>query len=136
MIGNPVAEGALIRNRIWDAVKRELAARGMAFVESGEADLLIAHHVDVKEKVDVATYGYSYGRWGGGFYGRDVDVYRYDEGRLVLDLIDAGSRDLVWRGWATTVVGQDRDPEKSTATINEAVEKILANYPPPVRSSN
>jgi len=132
---NPLQEGALIRNRIWDAVRRELGAKGMTFSESGSTDLLVAYHVDVKEKVDVSTYGYNYGRWGagGGMYGSNVDVYRYNEGRLVLDLIDAGSRDLVWRGWATTVVGEARDPEKSTETINEAVSKILAEYPPEAR---
>jgi hypothetical protein len=131
---NPVVGGALIRNRIWDAVKRELGAKGLTFEESGGADLLVAYHVDVQEKVDVSTHGYHYGRWGGGFYGDSVDTYRYNEGRLVLDLIDAGTRDLVWRGMATTIVGSGTDPEKSTATINEAVAKILAQYPPEPRS--
>ena len=127
---NPVAEGALIRNRVWDAVRRELGAKGMTFRESGGADLLIAYHADVQEKVDVTTHGYHYGRWGMGFYGDSVDTYRYNEGRLILDLIDAKSRDLVWRGMATTIVGTARDPEKSTAIINEAVSKMLARYPP------
>jgi hypothetical protein len=133
---NPVVEGALIRNRIWDAVKREMGAKGLGFKEAGGADLLIAYHADVTEKVDVTNYGYQYGRWGMGYAGASVDTYRYNEGRLILDLIDAQSRDLVWRGMATTIVGEARDPEKSTATINEAVSKILANYPPDPRTTN
>ena len=83
-----------------------------------------------KDKVNVTNWGYGYspeGRyWGrGGF-----SVYQYEEGTLVLDLIDAKSRDLIWRGAAKADVEVATTPEKRDKLIQAAVHKILENFPP------
>ena len=123
---NPLVAEPLVRKRVHASFDRHAPTRGLTRVEEGTQDLNVAFYVDVKEKVDVTSYGYNYHwEWGGT---RAVDVYRYQEGTLILDLVDAGSGELVWRGWVVAEVS--RDPEGSEGRIDEAVSKILANWPP------
>ncbi len=53
----------------------------------------------------------------------------YTEGMLAVDVFDNESRQPVWHGWARKrITGRDiEDPE---ASIDEAVEAILADFPP------
>lgn len=121
MVRNTLAE-----KRIKSAVEEQLAAKGLNKIEQGKADLLIAYHTGARDKIDVAHYGYHYGRRG---YWRagGVEVRRYKEGTLVIDLIDPRMKQLIWRGWATGVVG---DPEKAAKMIDTGVRKIFEKYPP------
>jgi hypothetical protein len=120
----PRLHDSLMTKRVQRAARSRLDAKGLEYRPSG-ADLLVAYHAAVQEKVDVSHYGYHYGR---GWYGGGVDVWQYTEGTLVLDFIDAKTKDLVWRGWATDIVGGD--PEEAEQRIDEAVGKILERYPP------
>jgi len=53
------------------------------------------------------------------------------EGTLVIDVISIPGEALLWRGTATRSVSHASDsPEKSQASINEVVKKLLDNFPP------
>ena len=88
-------------------------------------DLLVAYHLGIKDKIDVSSWGYGYGRWGG-WGGGNLDVRQYKEGTMIIDLVDASTRELVWRGIGKGVVGSGSPETK----IREAVTEILSNYPP------
>ena len=63
--------------------------------------------------------------------GRQIDVYQYTQGTLVIDIVDAKTKTLVWRGSATgTVDGQQRSPEEMQQRVNNVVAQIMANFPP------
>jgi hypothetical protein len=62
--------------------------------------------------------------------GNDIDVYNYTEGTLIIDLVNATSNQLAWRGSATGVVDPGRSPEQVQERINDVVGQIFANYPP------
>jgi hypothetical protein len=96
-------------------------------MDESNPTFLVAIHGGVEDKVNVSSYGYYYG-YRGYWGGPHLDVHQYQEGTLVIDLIDAQTKELFWRGWASQVVDQTDDP---TRKINEAVAKILANFPPP-----
>ncbi|MEE9264899.1 MAG: DUF4136 domain-containing protein [Vicinamibacteria bacterium] len=49
-------------------------------------------------------------------------------GTLVVDIWDASTKKLVWRGTASKTLSDD--PSKSTKNINEAMAKIFKEYPP------
>lgn len=130
----PAAEAALR-----DAIRTELAARGIAEVPAGRADLAIVRHVFVEEKVSVQQYtDWGYGYAGGwpyryGYYGMwagaprtYVDVDQYTEGTMILDAVDTRTKKLVFRGTATAVVG---GPESNADKIREAVKKMAAALP-------
>jgi len=119
--------------RIKNAVDNELLAKGLKR-SSDNPDFLIAEHTGSKEKVQVNDWGYSYssyGRYRGGYWGpRNVTTYEYEEGWLILDFVDAESKNLIWRGTAKAEVQNVDTPEKSETLIKKAVEKILEKYPP------
>ena len=72
------------------------------------------------------AYGYGYyGMWAGAprTY---VDVNQYTEGTLILDFVDRHTKKLVFRGIGKAVVG---GPESNARNIEEAVAKIVAEYP-------
>jgi hypothetical protein len=71
--------------------------------------------------------GYYYG---GPYYRGGVYSYYYQEGTLVLDFIDAESKKLIWRGTAKAYLEKEQTPEELDKIVNEAVEKILMNFPP------
>ncbi|MBC2742825.1 MAG: DUF4136 domain-containing protein [Desulfosarcina sp.] len=79
--------------------------------------------------------GYPYGigssgRHGGIAIGTGNSVREYDEGSLVIDLVDTASDALLWRGTGTQRFTEYDDPAKTTGDINALVEKILAQFPP------
>ena len=119
-------DAALFEKRLRNAVEAELETRGYERVTTGKPDLLVAYHIGSKNKVDVTTHGYRYGprgRW----VGRHVEVHRYKEGTLILDLVDAGEKQLIWRGTAVGAVYNPRDME---ARILEAVTELFEEFPP------
>lgn len=123
--------------RIKKAVTSELEIKGIVRTKDNP-DFLIAEHIKTKDKIDVSTWGYGpyigsgrhsrhIGFWG---YG-DVRVYQYEEGTLILDFVDPETKDVIWHGTAKSVVDDTMVSEERENLINEAVKKILRNFPPP-----
>ena len=52
------------------------------------------------------------------------------EGTLLIDIIDAGARELAWRGTAEAEVHNEASPEQRQQRLNEAITKILDRFPP------
>jgi hypothetical protein len=135
----PIPEKANINplsvERVKKAVNAELHVKGLTMT-SNNPDFFIAEHLGKKDKVKVTNWGYGYGlgdRYGGGEYWgpRGVDTYQYEEGSLILDFVDAKSKKMIWRGVAKAQIDDTNTPEKSEKLINEAVQEILKNFPPP-----
>jgi len=145
---------AFVIKRIKAAVAQEMDAKGFRESESAP-DFTIALHGSKERKVDVQEWGYSYSprayyhpygfrddrpgglsgpRWGRGEdyeeYRSGTDVYEYEEGTLIIDIVDAKKKELLWRGSATDVIDPLASPEERTRTINETVKSILVNFPP------
>ncbi len=128
---------ALLAKRVRSAVEQQLVTRG--FLRSSESpDFFVHWHSVVRSKIDIRTYpaGAGYGSWGypysrGGWWGGTyVDVRQYDEGTLVVDVIDADSRSLVWRGAGSRVMRDVSEPEERIGIVNDAVRRILHSFPP------
>jgi hypothetical protein len=117
----------LVYKKIVTAVERHFANRGMNRTESAP-DFLLAMHTGTQTKINVTDWGYTY--VGRGWVGRDIDVYQYQEGTLILDVIDSGSKELVWRGSATGTIDPKADPATREANLQAAVDKLLKNFPP------
>jgi hypothetical protein len=109
--------------RVQTALESGLIAKGFQLQSS--PDLLVVFHGATQDQVNITDWGYGYrGGWGGS---RNIDVHKYTEGTLIVDFIDAEKKELIWRGWATAVMDK---PDKNMELINEAVAKILAEFPP------
>jgi hypothetical protein len=127
---DPRLQSSLLHSRIREAVASELTTKGLQHEPTAKPDLLVAYHVALQGKMDVSTVqNYPYGptAWGAT---TTTHVRQYEEGSLILDLIDASSQQLVWRGSAQAEVKPDASPEEKQRRIKEAVHKILERYPP------
>ncbi len=116
----------LVQKHIRRAIETELAARGYRLADDGRPDFLVAWHIGSKKRIDVDHYYYGYGRigrWGG----HDVRVSRYREGTLIIDIVDAAEKELVWRGNAKSVL---HGRERAADDINRIVGKIIERFPP------
>lgn len=113
----------LLEDRLEKALPPAFAARGLTAAEP--ADLQVSYFAAVKEKIDIASYPSTYRHWQGETY-----VTKYDEGTLILDLVDARDQRLVWRGIARDEVNLLAAPEEREAQLREAVTKLLEQYPP------
>ena len=122
--------------QITRAVTDTLQAKGYKQAE-GAPDFLIGWDAAVEgkrqlTKIEVGTPIPSPGaRVPGAFVPQTVTVERkYDEGTLILEVVDAASGKLVWRGWAQAEVKPKTDAGRREARIREAVAKILDRFPP------
>lgn len=129
----PQRKGTAARNpladkRIKKAVNDELIAKGYAG-DTRVPDLLLAYHTGMRSKIDVTSWGYRYGRYWRYPVGR-VSVYQYQEGTLVLDIVDAQKKELVWRGVAQKALSETSSVEKKEENLTKIVAKLLKKFPP------
>jgi hypothetical protein len=111
--------GTLFDRRLRSAVDEQLSAKGFRRSDAtGEADVLVVYHAGVQDKLDVQQWGYA---------ARRTDVRQYQQGTVVIDVVDGKSKSLVWRGTASAEVG---DPGQSGEKIGKAVQKMFASFPP------
>lgn len=116
--------------RVAGAVEAQLMGKGYTLA-AGKPDFMVATYVGRRTRIQVTDFGYRYGPRAGWYGPGGLDVYEYEEGSLVVDVVDYRTKDLVWRGTATGTVDPGASPEKKTKTINEAVAKIFKDFPPP-----
>ncbi|UCC83214.1 MAG: DUF4136 domain-containing protein [Gemmatimonadota bacterium] len=133
---NPRGVDQLSERRIMQAVDGQMAAKGYRKIERGQPDFALNFVVTTQQNVDYTTYhtGWGYGggwyRGGAGMATSRTTATEWTEGTLILDVYDAGARELVWRGTATAEIRESQSPEERNQRINEVVAKMLERYPP------
>lgn len=121
----------LAKKRVLEAIKNEMQKKGLTESEAAIADLTIYSHGGTTEKMNVTDYGYGYGGWWGPSpYGRNIDVSYYTQASLIIDFVDNTKKELVWRGIGSAALQDRKTPEERQQFIDEAVAKILEQYPP------
>lgn len=133
---DPMIDNDLVAGRVRRAVDDQLAGKGLRAVAGEEqASLLITYHIGEEEKLDISTFHSSYGYypcWGcyGPGFNSDVWVNQYTEGKLIIDMVDAKTRQLVWRGIASRRVPNFKTPVERDSYIRETVAAIFQKFPP------
>jgi hypothetical protein len=123
------------QQRIEAAIASQLKARGMTPSET--ADTLVYTHTKLskEQRVDVTSFGYGgypgWGGWGGGFATSSAQVTDIPIGTVMVDIVDAKTNALVWRGVASDTLSTNPTPEKSEKRINKAMTKLFYKYPVP-----
>ena len=129
---NTRATNSLVMSRIHDAVDYQLDSKGYQKAPSNP-DFFVAYHASVDEKTQIHSipyYGGGVGVYGFGAVHTNVYQTRYEEGTLIIDILNSEGKKLIWRGIAKGTVDRQDNPEKKTKRINEAVKKILDRFPP------
>jgi hypothetical protein len=128
--GTPVPE-PLVHQRILNAIDSQLARKGVTKVTSN-ADVLVAYHTAFDRNLQITGFGS--GGWGGyRFAGTRSGSARAEEivvGTLIIDIIDARTKTIVWRGSATKDIDVNASPDKRDRNIVKTTEKVFKHYPP------
>jgi hypothetical protein len=120
----------LVEQRTYDAIREGLSAKGFTYVSDvAEADFAVDFSVGAQDRLDVQSYPSHWGPWGPGAWGNEIDVHQYQEGTLAIDMFDVRSRKAVWHGSAKKELSRS-ELEHSEAPIREAVNGVLAGFPP------
>lgn len=121
----------LWNRRIREELGKDLAADGFQATQAGHPDFLVAYSMGAKQRADVRYVGYGFPgwgrhRWAWGGWGPEFDVWRipYTRSTLVVDIIDARTNMLVWRGYDTDQV----DLGKADKTIGKAVDSLVKRF--------
>lgn len=125
---DPRLDDAYFRDHLQGAVERELARRSLARPNGGTADLLVHYHANVLPRIDHNRGDRTTGACYDG--NCNVRVLEQEVGTIMIDVIDAKTQQLVWRGWAqTSVEGVLGNPRKLEDRIAKAVKGMFARFP-------
>ncbi len=125
-----------VESRVQQAVNSQLVTKGYKMQTSGTPDFLVSYYASLRAKLRVRTdyegYREPSGSLGSSSYtgGTRTRVYDFDQGLLVLDIVDPQTKKLIWRGTAKDAVDLSWSQQRKTAKISEAVQKMLSRFPP------
>ena len=121
----------LNHERVLSAINAQLGLKQLSRVErQANPDLLVAYHAAFD--TDVQITGFASG-WGGYRFPSASGTARANEivtGTLIVDLIDARTGTIVWRGIASKDLNPNAKPAQREKNINRTAEKLFKNYPP------
>ena len=152
----------IVDQRIHEDIDAQLNSKGFTEVADDQADFFVNYTVTVANDLEVKTYNTyntDYQAWGygnfHGYRGNFASPYRYygvnypivqtgskekyvyhKVGTLVIDIVNANSGKLIWRGTAegsldkSKVTAAERDEKLATV-----IERTLHDYPPQAADS-
>jgi Domain of unknown function (DUF4136) len=126
-------------NSLWDAriknaVDTQLAAKGWTQVASGGDVAIVAIKTSQTQRTLQTFYdgfggGWGWRRFGGGGFGDATTTEQdYKVGTLVVDLYDAKTKQLIWRGSAQDMLSDKA--AKNEKNLEKGVAKMFKPFPP------
>lgn len=126
------APNQLLDQQIKQAIDSQLAAKGFVKTDADTADLYVGYQVSISQQQQWNAYGMGMGwRMGGGMATATSSTIQI--GTLGFDVYDQSGKQLIWRGSATKTLNPPKDPEKRQRNLDNAVAKLLKDFPPPVK---
>jgi len=121
-------------DRIKSAVNGALAARSWAQADSGGDVSIVAMEITHNQQTLNTFYdgfggGWGWRRFGGGGFGEattTTDTYKV--GTVVVDLFDAKTKQLIWRGSSSDTLSNNSD--KNIKNLDKGVDKMFKHFPP------
>ena len=128
------SKNQLMERRIEGALETQLTAKGLAKSDT-DPDLWVVPHFRLSHETEISTWdtGWGYGwRWRRPLGPTVSTVERIPVGTLIVDLVDAKTNEMVWRGTATDTLHPSASPPAKEKHLTAAVAKMLQAYPPAV----
>lgn len=119
-------------SRIKNAIEFYLTEAGLV-EDPADPDILVTYFGDSEDQVvfNTTSYGMGYGPgwgwspyWGGGY--STTTAHTYTEGTLVIDIWDARTKKVIWRGSASGVLSGN--PERVKEQVTYAVDQIVKKW--------
>jgi Domain of unknown function (DUF4136) len=117
-------------DRIEQAVNADLTSKGWTQVPSGGNVAIVAIEMTQNQQtLDTFYNGFGGGwRWGGGFGDSTTTVDNYKVGTLVVDMFDAKTKALIWRGSSSDTLSSKSDT--NIKNLDKGVKKMFNQFPP------
>lgn len=127
-VGDPrLDNNPFFRDYLQGAIEKRLAAKGFERATTGTPDLLVHYHAAVNQKVDVYSVDNANGYCYADCQPRFVD---YEQGTLIVDMVDAKTNKVVWRGWSQdTMNGVIDNQARLEKQVEEGVSKMMQLLP-------
>jgi hypothetical protein len=142
-VNDPMLDNSITNRALRTDLTQAFAGRGYTPASRQAADFLVAYYAGTKEKFDTTYYGptwdpaWRYTYWGRRYSawpwyaGTDpwggVSVNAYTQGRVIVDVIEPKTQQLIWRGQG--VANASDDPTTYTNELRRSVNAILAKFP-------
>ncbi len=145
------------RSRISKMLSKHLQDKGYISTDKEQADFYVMLHLDIQKKSEIQTNYETMGMQPRiGYYRRPymqdgmlsplgVELYRspldiqttrvttrtydYEEGRLVVELVDVKTNAVVWHGVAEDELSELSTEKEKSAYINTVLEKLFIDFP-------
>ena len=134
---DPLSSNSIESERIQNALTAQLQENGFSQV-SQDPNFIVAFYSRTTPKTEIeSTPGFGFGPgfgWGYGvpYYGRwrwglgpDIWTYNYQQGRIMVDMIDPKTNMLVWRGVVMDTVDGIGQSDKQ---VNEAARDLVKRF--------
>jgi hypothetical protein len=128
--GNPLSE-----KRVTDEITQALTEKGWTVAPEDKADAIVVLHGATEKQKTLNTFysggygGYGWRGWGGGGMGTATTTEsEYLVGTLVVDIFDAKTKSLMFRGTAQDELSDK--PEKNVKKLAKASDKMFKDFPP------
>ena len=129
----------LTDQRIMAEIDNQLMLKGYNKTQRQNADIYVVFHTNVQNKTKVFQdyqyigvspyrYGHRYG-YGGMMAVPVTRTYNYDEGKLMVDILNAKDNKIVWRGVATDSLKKHKTPQERLEYINKVMTSIFKTLP-------
>jgi hypothetical protein len=101
------------------------------------ADFRVRYHIVMEERLDMRGFDqrYGFGYYGFGpfpryYYGPPPIPRVYNQGSLIVDIVDGRTGQPIWRGVAEERIHDTADPSRQREILSAAMVDILSQFPP------
>jgi hypothetical protein len=140
MLAPTVGINTVMKARVENAIEAVFISKGYVLIDDPKkADFAISYSLGNRDKVSIRNYPIAYSdrfNWGRGYHrGRynhvlmmnEMQVMKYTEGKLAIDVYDVLSHQPVWHGWATKQL-TSRDKDATVASVKAVVAQVIAQF--------
>lgn len=128
---DPMLVNSITNRVLRNAMEEAFQERGYV-LDDRDPDFAVAYYASARRTLDVTYWNYGYpwrprwwrgwgSRWGG------PAVTEYTEGTVIIDVLDARTQDLLWRGRGVAVVSDDM--QQYLKDLKATVTAIVAEFP-------
>ncbi|MFE8072294.1 DUF4136 domain-containing protein [Marinobacteraceae bacterium S3BR75-40.1] len=123
----------LDQKRMREALRAALDRKRLQPVDKKDADLLVNFGLETVERIERTGVGMGFGFFNSPF-GVGVSsrppARKVEEQQLFVELVDAGSRSVVWRAVSREHLTPSMEPDERKETIDEMIKAMFERYPP------
>jgi len=144
-VGDLRFDSPLMHDRIKSNILLTLNNNGFEESPDKSQDFNVKFHIITRSETQINQYPTAYYSTGiyaphtfhHNFYypftGMETEVTHYEVGSVVIDIIDAKTNKLIWRGWGDRRISNSDNATLNDINIKKTIQEILTNFPPKIK---